>query len=171
MRGCDFYGSRAKFQARVIVGNQRDFPIRQRQAQHLADFIGIARVGRVDRDCRISQERFRARRRHGYEPGAVTKRVGDVPERAVRVNRFHFNIGNDRLKPNRPVHHPCATVNQTGVKEAHKRFRHGLGIRRVHREALAGPVIPAAEPLELKHNPVAVFFFPGPDPLHELFAA
>src|SRR5262245_36123951 len=47
---------------------------------------------------------------------------------------------------------------------------HGRGVGVVHREALAGVVEGAAEPLELADDAAAVLLPPLPDPAHELLA-
>ena len=69
-----------------------------------------------------------------------------------------------------PVDHAVAAIDEALLVKVHERGGHGAGVGGVHREALAGPIARAAEPLELLDDDAAVLRLPFPDQLEEFLA-
>ncbi len=118
-----------------------------------------------DRD--VAQHRFRPGGGDDHVACAGGERIADVPELAVLLLGFDFEIGDSGLQHGIPVDQPLAAVDEALIKEPHEHLGHHLREPLVHGEALALPVAGGAEPAHLARDRRARFLFPLPYPLDE----
>ena len=151
-----------------MIGNGA---VAQRQADVLADQVGVALVFRVHHGGHVTQHGLGAGGGH-HQAGrqfaidqlrAVGKRVQDVPQAAVFLFGFHFQVTDGAHQHRVPVHQAFAAVDQALLVEAHKGFGHGFGQLGVHGEVLAAPVHAVAHAAHLGGDGVAALLFPLPD--------
>jgi len=165
------HGARAEVHRHVVVGDDGDLLVDERQDHHFPDDVLVARVVGVDGHGRVSQHRLRARGGDADLPRAVGIGVADVPEVALLLLELDLEIRDGRVAPGAPVDDVVALVDEAVVPEPHEDLAHRPREPLVHGEALALPVAGAAEPLELVQDNPAVLFFPRPDALDEFLAA
>ena len=87
----------------VLVGDERDFAVHERDSEHLADLVLVSLVVRVDRDRRVSEHRLRTRCRDDDLAGAVRERVADVPEVSVLLGVLDLRVREGGLAVRAPV--------------------------------------------------------------------
>jgi len=156
----------------VFIGDDRNAPIDEREDHFLAHHLPVAHVVGVNRNRRVAQHRFRARR--GDDDPArrsVGKRITDLPQGPLLLLVFDFQIRNRRMAAGAPVDDVVALIDQPVVVQADEDLPDGLGETGVHREPLPLPVAGATQALELVGDDAAVFFLPLPDPGNELLPA
>ena len=180
MRRRDLHAAGAEFAVDVVVGDDRNFAIAQRQHHGLADQMLVALVLRMYGHGGVAEHGFRARCRDddvvarfagfGLVAQAASERVAQMPELAVFFFLHHFQIGDRGLQHRVPVDQALAAIDQAVFVQAHEVFDDGLGIRRVHREGVARPVHAAAEPADLVFDGAAGVLFPSPDLVDEFLA-
>ena len=110
--GGDLHHAGPKVLLDIGIRNHRDLTANQREDQHLANDVLIARVVRMHRHGGVAQHRLRSGGGQLQIPTAVLKRIADVPEIAVLLCEFHLRVGNGGLTMRAPVDDPLATVNQ-----------------------------------------------------------
>ena len=166
-----------EFRVAVVVGDDRDAATHQWQLDKLADQRLIAFVFRVNRNCAVTQHGFRA---SGGDDqiglavggsGAISQRVAQVPQRALLVVVFHFQIGNRGVQFRVPIDQALAAVDQAVLMQAHEGFLDRLGQAIVHGEAFAAPVYRTAKATNLASDVAARLFLPFPDLFEEFLAA
>ena len=167
--GCDLHAARAELRVDVVVGDDRDLAVGERQAQRLADERGIAFVTGVDRDGDIAQHRLGSCGGDDEVTAAVGERIAQVPERTVFFGVEHFQIGHGGLQHRIPVHEPLAAVDQTFVMQAYEHLGDGARETLVHGETVARPIDRGAKPAHLTCDGATGLAFPLPDPLDESF--
>ncbi|OPZ96337.1 MAG: hypothetical protein BWY71_01965 [Planctomycetes bacterium ADurb.Bin412] len=96
----------------IIIGDNRDDPVRQGQFHHLAHHRRRPLILRIHRHRRIPQHGFRPGRRHHHIPAALRQRIADMPEIPLHFHMLHFIIRQGRLRHRVPVDQPLAPVNQ-----------------------------------------------------------
>ena len=173
----DLHAAGAEFAVDVLVGDDRDVPADDRQFGELADQLGVALVFRVHRDRGVAQQGFRTgggdhqviQAFAGLR--AVHQRVAQVPEVALLVVVFHFQVGYRGVQLGVPVHQAFAAVDQAVFMQAHEGFLDRFGEAVVHGEALARPVHRRAQATNLPGDVAAGLFLPFPDLLQELLPA
>ncbi|MCY1511052.1 hypothetical protein D9M68_454460 [compost metagenome] len=112
VRGRDLDHAGAEFLVDVVVGNDRNQPVHQRQLHALADQVLVAFVFGVDHHGRVAEHGFGAGGGHRERAAAVFQRVGDVPERAVFFLALDFQVAHRGLEHRVPVAQALAAVDQ-----------------------------------------------------------
>ncbi len=172
----DFYAAGAKFEVDVVVGDDRDQAVHQRQHDVAADEVLVALVLGVHRDCGVAQ--------HGFRPGGrydqvilaigclatICQRIAQVPEVTFLIMVFDFKIGNRGVQLGIPVDQALAAVDQAVLVQPHEGFFDSLGKPLVHGEALTRPVHRGAQAANLPGDVTAGLFFPLPHLVEELLA-
>jgi hypothetical protein len=175
VRRRDLHAAGAEFLVDVLVGDDRDGAVAQRQFQHPADQVGVALVARIDGDGDVAQQRLGTRGGDRQAAQAVDRAVGefidDMPHRAVFLLRDDFEVRHRGAQHRVPVHQALAAVDQALFEQAHEHLGDDLRTRRVHREVFARPVRRGAEAAHLAEDRGARFLLPLPDLLDEFFAA
>ncbi len=171
VRGRDLDAAGAEVGVDIVIADNRDLAVRQRQADHLADHVAVARVFRVYRHGGIAEHGFRARGGDHKMPGAVGQRVAEVPHVALFFLAFHFQIGNRGVQCRVPVDQALAAIDQAFFMQTDEGFLHGAGQLLVHRETFARPVQRGAQATHLARDSAAGFGFPFPDFFDEGIAA
>ncbi len=161
--GRDLDHAGAKGLVHVVVGDDRDFAVAQRQLHVLADQRGVALVFGVHHHGHVAQHGFGAGGGHGQRAGAVGQRVGDVPHEAVFFFALDFQVAHRAHQDRVPVDQALAAVDQALLIQLHKGLGHDLGQLVVHGEVLAAPVHRVAHAAHLVGDGVAALFFPFPD--------
>ena len=163
--------SGAKLGVGVGVGDQRNFPLHQREQNRLAVKLAVALILRVDGDGRVAQHGLRARGGYDHVLLGAEDRVADVPEAAGLLLVGDFQVRERRLTARAPVDDVAAAVDQLFLVEPDEDFAHGARQPRVQREALARPVAGGAQAAHLAVDGVALLLLPLPYPALELLAA
>ena len=123
----DFHRARAFFRIRVIVGDNDDIAVHDRQPYRLANEIRVALVFGTHRDRRIAE--------HGFGSvvatiinrlGSVLQRILETPHFALDVALFHFEIRNGRVQFRIPVDQAFVAINQPLFVKFHKTLRTAL---------------------------------------------
>jgi len=173
----------------VVVGDDRDRAVAERQVHLPADEVGVARVLGVDHHRDVAQHRLRAgggdhqviaRFAQGLVAvgvhldmlvGGIHQRVADRPQLAAFLLAHDFEVGDRGLQHRVPVDQLLAAVDEPLLVQLHESLDDGLGRHRVHGEDAARPVARAAQAAHLALDGVAGFPLPRPDLLDELLAA
>lgn len=171
VRGRDLDHAGAEFLVDVVVGNDGNQPVHQRQLHALADQVLVALVFGVDHHGRVAEHGLGARGGHRERAAAVFQRVGDVPERAVFFFALDFEVAHRGLEHRVPVAQAFAAVDQAFFIQLHEGVRDHLGQVVVHREVLAAPVDRVAHAAHLLGDGAARLFLPLPHARHEVLAA
>ncbi len=173
----DLHAAGAEFQVDVVVGDDGDQAVDQRQHDVAADQALVAFVLGMDRDGGIAEHGFRA---SGGDHQvilaiggacAVSQRVAQMPEVALLVVVFHFQVGNGGMQLGVPVDQAFAAIDQAILVQAHKGFLDRFGQAGIHGEALARPVHGGAQAANLAGDVAAGFMLPFPDLFEKLRAA
>ncbi|MNO97659.1 hypothetical protein D3C76_893760 [compost metagenome] len=142
----DLYATGTELGVAVVIGDDRDAAADQWQFDEFADQCLVAFVVRVDGHGSVTQQGFRTRGGN-YQVvlafgglGAVGQRVAQVPQVALLVVVFHFEVGDGRVQLGVPVDQALAAVDKAVFMQAHERFFNRFGEAVVHGEALAAPV-------------------------------
>ena len=159
----------AELEVGVVVGDDGDLAIHERQGDGLAHHVLVALVGGVDAHAGIAQHGLRAG--GGDDDVAVRAGIADVPEVGILLHILHFRVGKGGLAGGAPVDDARAAVDEALFVEAHEGLAHGAAEALVHGEALARPVAGDAQFAQLADDAAAVFLLPRPGALEELFAA
>ena len=171
MGGGNFYAAGTKIRVHIIIGDDGDVALSQRQANGLADHVLVARVFRVHGHGGIAEHGLRAGGGDHQMAGAVGERVAEVPHVALFFHVLHFQVGDGRVQGRVPVDQTLAAVNQTFLVQAHKHFAHCVGQAVVHGETFTGPVHAGAHAAQLASDGAAGFAFPLPDLVEKLLPA
>ncbi|EGF33004.1 hypothetical protein IMCC9480_1430 [Oxalobacteraceae bacterium IMCC9480] len=171
MRRRDLHATGTEFLVNIAVGDDRDLAAAQRQRQHLADQVGIAHIGRIDRHGGIAQQGFGTRRGHRQVPAAIGQRIADMPHETFFFLRHHFQIRHRRAQHRIPMHQSLAAIDQALLEQPHEYFGDGARELRIHREIFAAPVGRGTHPAHLTGDGRTGLFFPLPDFLDEFFTA
>ena len=111
---CDLNAACSEFFVNVLICDNRDLTVSQRQFQHLADQILVSLILRVYCYCGITEQCFRTCSCDLYESSFFTyDRVVDVPEKSVLVLMLNFCIRDGSLAYRTPVDDPGTFVNVT----------------------------------------------------------
>lgn len=102
---------------------------------------------------------------------AFLERIAEVPEIAVDLVLFDFEVGDRRQQLRVPVDEALVLVDQALLVERDEDFQDSGRQALVHGETLARPVAGGAEALQLVEDQAAGFLFPFPDPVNESLAA
>ncbi len=171
VRGRDLDDAGAEFPVDVGVGDDGDLAAYQGQGDGLADQRRVALVLGVDHHGHVAQHGLGPRGGHREAAGTIRERVGDVPERAVLLFAFHFQVGHGGLQHRVPVHEALAAVDQALLIKAHEGVGDDLRELVVHGEVFAAPVHAVAQAAHLRGDGVAALFLPFPDLAGEGLAA
>ena len=169
MRRCDLHDARSEFHIYIIIGDQRDLTVNQRQDQRLADEITIALILRIDCHSRIAEQRLRTRRRELHRTASVLERIAEMPEMSLLILVFHLRIGDGGQAVRTPVDDPLAAIDQSLLIEVEKHLVDRTVAALVHREALSLPVTGGAHLLQLGYDPSAELLSPCPGTVEESF--
>ena len=137
----DLQASGAKFHAHMCIGNHRHLALDDWYTNPLANQMLEARVLWMHCNRGIPKHGLGPRGRNG-DVGVwiINQGIADSPERSVFLLVLYFEVGNSGAQDRVPVHQSCAAINVARLITAHKGFLHGIGVPRVHGEALVGPV-------------------------------
>ena len=161
----------AELHVDVLVAEDRDLTVHDREDAGLADQVLVALVVRVDRDAGIAHEGLRTGSCNDQIARAVCERVADVPQLARLGLVLNLGVGKRGRAVRTPVDDAVALVDQALVVQVYENFADRLGAALVHREALALPVTGRAELFQLADDAVAELVLPVPDTLQKFLAA
>mmetsp|Transcript_22113 Transcript_22113/g.86955 ORF Transcript_22113/g.86955 Transcript_22113/m.86955 type:complete len:299 (+) Transcript_22113:780-1676(+) len=171
MRRRDLDHAGAELAVDVVIGDDRDLAVGQRQLDLLADQRSVALVLRVDHHGHVAQHRLRSCGRHDDRARTVHQRVADVPQRAVFFLARHLQVRHRGLQHRVPAHEPLAAVDQAFLVQPHEGLDDHLRELLVHREVLVAPAHRVAQPAHLAGDGVAGLLLPVPHPRDEVLAA
>ena len=124
----------------IVIGNNRNFPMYQRQNQSLANQMLIPFIIRVDCNGRITQQGFWTGGCQFQIAAAILQRIPQVPEMTCLVFIFDFCIGNGSQAFRTPVNNPFAPINQAFFIVANEYFLDCLIAAFIHGEPFPFPV-------------------------------
>ena len=168
--GGDLHAAASEGGIHQLIGNDRDAAMDERQIDFPADECPIAFVRGMDRDGGVAEHRLRPGGGDAETRASVGERIADMPEEAVFLFRYHFQIGDGGAQHRVPVHQAASTIDESLVVELHEGLDHRRGKALVHGEALVGPVHGCAHPPELLADRPAGHRLPLPHPLDECFS-
>src|SRR5271166_1117785 len=172
MSGRDLDRAAPGFGISVLVRNDRNEPVGERQANRFSDEIGKTRITRMNSDTGIAQHGFGPSRGYDDEPaGKLGERIADVPQRAFGFAALDFEIRDHGVHYRVPVDEPLVTINEAFAIELDEDASHRRREARVHREAFAAPIRRDTEPAQLMDDGAARLLFPFPDARDEPRAA
>ena len=102
---------------------------------------------------------------------AILQRIFEMPEMAVDLFIFHFQIGDGGFEMRIPINETLIAIDQPFIVKLNENAQDRIGKALIHGEAFARPVAGCAKPLELADDRAARFFLPLPDALDKSFAA
>ena len=165
-RNLDAAGPEADFH--ILVPDDRNLPVHNRQDHGFADEVAVLLIVRVDRHRGIAE--------HGLGTGGghldIRARlpldgVAHMPEAAGLLGINHLGVRERREAVRAPVDDAVAAVNQPLFVKLDKHLAHRARAALVKGEALAGPVTGGAQLFELPRDARLVLVLPMPDPLEE----
>ena len=170
VRRRDLEAAGAELRIDIVIGDDRDAPIGQRQRDLLTLQVTVAIVVRVNRNRGVTEHGLRPCRRDDDVPAAVRQRIPDVPQVTLFFFGQHLQIGYRCAQHGIPVDQTLAAIDQSFFIELNEGLADCLRAAVVHREALVLPVHRSAHAPELLRDGAAGDFLPFPDALDELFA-
>ncbi len=169
--GGDLECAGAELAVHVVVGDDRNQTLAQRQPHLLADERSVALVLGVHGHGGIAQDRLGAGGGHGDKvAAAIRQHIFKEVELAHLLGVFHFQVGDGSLETGRPVDQARAAVDQALLEQAHKGLAHRARQALVQGEALAVPVAGGAQAADLAGDHAAVLLLPGPGAAQKLLA-
>jgi len=130
----------AEIQLHIVVRNDGNLAVHDRQDAGLSDELFKALVVRVHGHAGIAHHGFRAGRRDDEVARAVGQRVADIPEVAGLVHILDLRVGERGDTVGAPVDDTAALVDEALFVQTHEHLAHGPGAALVHGEAGAVPV-------------------------------
>ena len=109
----DFHGTGTEIHGDIIIGDDRNSFVNDRQDDLFAYLVDITGVIGIDRNSRIPQHRFGARCGNDNVTTSVDKGITDIPEKARFFLVFHFKVRDRRMTAGTPVYDVVPLVNQT----------------------------------------------------------
>ena len=169
--GGDLYDTGALFHIGVLIADDGDFLIQQRQDDMAAVQVGVAGILAIDGHGGITQ--------HGFGTGGgqlqllagLLDGVEQMPEAAVLLLVFYLGIADGGIAGGAPVDHAVAAVDEALIVQALKHQLHRTGAALIEGEALPLPVAAGAELFELADDAPAVLAAPFPGALQKALAA
>ena len=121
VRRRNLHSARTELHARSLaVGDDRNATVRQRKRNLLAVKMKVTRVGRIDRNRRVTEQRLGPRRRNHQSLIAPDNGIGDMPQEPVLFLLLHLEVAEHRLAGRVPVHQPVVLVDETLLPKPHK---------------------------------------------------
>ena len=155
----------------VLVRDDRNEPVGERQAHRFSDEVGETRIARMYGDTGIAQHGLRPGRCDGNEPpGILCERVADVPQRTLGFAALNLEIRDHGVHHRVPVDEPLVAVNETLAIKLDKDSPYRGRETRVHREPLAAPIRRSAEATQLIDDGAARLLLPFPHAGDEAFS-
>lgn len=161
----DLDGTRAELGVDVLVGDDRDGTVGQRQPDELADQVLVPLVLGVDGDRRVTEHRLGTGR--GDDDRLVPVAVLHGDELAVVVLVLDLDVRDGRQTARTPVDDALGAVDQLFVVEPLEDGLDGLGQALVHGEPLTRPGDAVSQAPHLSADLPAGLGLPLPDPLDE----
>ena len=161
----------AELHVNVLVTENRNLAVHDREDAGLADQMLVALVVRVDGNAGIAHEGLRTGGRNNEVARAVRQRIADVPQLARLGFVLNLSVGQRSRAVRAPVDDAVALVDKALVVQVYEYLADRLGAALVHGEALAVPVAGGAELFELADDAVAELVLPRPYALEELLTA
>ena len=131
MRWCDFQESACKLRLCVlrittkrnghdyiIVFDDWNDSIDDRQSHTLAAKCSGARITRIDSDSTVTQHRLRTSRCNSDVTRAIFEWILQIPKESIHFFHFDFIVGERSLGSRIPIHQSFAALNQTVGEEA-----------------------------------------------------
>ena len=160
------------FRIGMGVGDDRDWPVDDRQNAAATNQVRIARVVRMDRDGGIAEHGLRSGGRHADElVGTALDWIAEGPQVAVNLALLHLQIGNRGVQQRVPVDQPLVAVDQPLLVEIDEHLAHRRRQALVHGEPFPRPVAGCAQAAELAGDGAAGFRLPLPHPFDEALPA
>ena len=122
----DLDASGPEFRVDIIIGNNGNSALTQRQIDKLSDQMLIACVFRVNRNGSIAKQGFRTRCGNREMLAAVGDGIVEMPEGAVLLFGDNFQIGNGGVQLRVPVDQAITSVNQSLFIKIDEDFLHHL---------------------------------------------
>jgi len=135
----DLQGARAELRPDVLVRDDRDAALDQRDRRRGADQRSVPLVVRVHGHRRVGQDRLRAHRGHHHVSPALHV-VAHVVEDVVDLLLDDLEVGDRRAAPRVPVDQVAVTVDHALLVQRHEHAQDGGGVRLVQGEALVAEV-------------------------------
>ena len=137
----DFDGTGALFHIGILIGNDRDQAIHDRQANHFPHQITITVIIGVNRHRRIPQHGFRPASCNGDE-GILHpfNRVFEVPVMAVDLFLLNLKVRNRGHQLGVPVDQPLVTIDQALLMHVDKHLADSVGQAFIHGKTLTRPI-------------------------------
>ena len=161
----------AELHINVLVTENRNLAVHDREDAGLADEVLVALVVRVDSNAGIAHEGLRTGGRNHQLARAVRQRIADVPQLARLGFVLNLSVGQRSRAVRAPVDDAVALVDKALVVQVYEYLADRLGAALVHGEALAVPVAGGTELFKLADNAAAELVLPRPYALKELLAA
>ena len=127
----------AELHVNVLVTEDRDLAVHDREDAGLADQVLVALVVRVDGHAGIAHEGLRTGGRNDQIARAVRQRIADVPQLARLGFVLNLSIGQGGRAVRAPVDDAVALIDKTLVVQVYEYLADSLGAALVHGEALA----------------------------------
>ena len=169
--GGDLHDAGAFFHVGMLVADDGDLTVQQRQDDMATVQVGVTGVIGVDGHGGIAQHGFGAGGSQLQIFAGLLHLVQQVPEAALLGLVLDLGVGDGGVAVGAPVDHAVAAVDQALVIQADEHFLHGVGAALVHGEALTLPIAGAAQFLQLADDAVAVGVLPIPGALQKAVAA
>ena len=169
--GRDLYNARTFFHVGVLVADNRDFFIQQRQNYMAAVQVLISFVVLVNGNGGIAEHCFGTGCGYFKHFARFLNLVEDVPEVAVLLLVLNLGVGNRGVAVRAPVYHAVAAIDFALVIKLYENFLNSVRAALVKRKALAAPVAAYSKLSELTGNSSAVLALPFPRALKEFFAS
>ncbi len=129
--------ARTEIHFNIIVGNDRNLTVNDRQYNSFADKIFIAFIGRIYRDSRIAEKSFGTCCCEFKITVAVLYFVAKMPEMSCLIFICYLRIGKRSFAFRTPVYDAFAAVNESFFIILYKYFLDRLGAAFVHGKALS----------------------------------
>src|SRR5512132_1081762 len=171
VRRRDLDGAGALLRVGMLVGDDGDRPLDDRQPAAFADQVDVARVLRMNGDGGITQHRLGTGRGYGEKPPwFALDGITDGPQLSRNLPLLDLQVGNGGSQERVPVDQPLVAIDQAPFVQVDEYLADGGGKPLVHGEAFAGPVAGSAQAAQLGGDGTPRLRLPCPYPFDEAFA-
>ena len=168
---CDLYNTCTKLHIYIIICDDRDLTVYDRQIQHLAYHIFITIILRIDCYGCITEKCLRTCGCQINISGTVCGLITQMPKMTCLILIFYLCIRNRSQTMRTPVDNTLSTIDQSLVVQIDKYFLDCLGASLIHGETLSVPVAGRTDLFQLFYNAATVLLLPVPNMLQKLLSA
>ena len=151
--GSNFNYARTELDINIFIGNNRYFPMNDRENKRFADDILIALVIGVDSNGSIAEHGLRSCGGKLNIAASVLERIAKMPEMTCLILILDLSVRDGGAAVRAPVYHSLALIDESFIIKIYEYFLDRFGTAFVHGKAFPVPIAGRAHFFELFNDP------------------